>query len=117
MKNIRAVRHSVLAFFVNPPGEGKTKGGIITLDDDGDQTGIKTRFFEVHSVGSDNEVTNDIKEGDLVAVAHGRWSRGFDVDHPQEKSSMHLIPRTLWEYGLVIEVCWSIQHVNGVNNE
>ena len=95
MKNIRAVRHSVLAFFVNPPGEGKTKGGIITLDDDGDQTGIKTRFFEVHSVGSDNEVTNDIKEGDLVAVAHGRWSRGFDVDHPQGKKLYALDPKDI----------------------
>jgi hypothetical protein len=90
MKNIRAVRHSVLAFFVNPPGEGKTKGGIITLDDDGDQTGIKTRFFEVHSVGNDNIVTNDIKAGDFVAVPHGRWSRGFDVDHP-EKKKLHAI--------------------------
>ena len=57
MKNVRAVKHSVLAFFVNPPGEGKTKGGIITLDDDGDASGIKTRFFEVHSVGNDNVVT------------------------------------------------------------
>ena len=61
MKNVRAVKHSVLAFFVNPPGEGKTKGGIITLDDDGDASGIKTRFFEVHSVGNDNVVTDDIK--------------------------------------------------------
>jgi len=85
MKNIKAVRHSVLAFFVNPPGMGKTKGGIITLDDDGDTTGIKTRFFEVHDVGNDNEVTNDVKPGDIVAVAHGRWSRGFDVDHPEGK--------------------------------
>ena len=43
MKNVRAIRHSVLGFFVNAPGEGRTKGGIITLDDDGQTTGIKTR--------------------------------------------------------------------------
>ena len=100
MKNVRAIRHSVLGFFVNPPGEGRTKGGIITLDDDGDNTGIKTRFFEVHSVGSDNEVTNDIKEGDLVAVAHGRWSRGFDIDHPEGKKLYSLDPKDImgiWE--------------------
>ena len=64
MKNVRAIRHSVLAFFVNPPGEGKTKGGIITLDDDRKSTGIKTRFFEVHDVGSDNIVTDDVKKGE-----------------------------------------------------
>jgi len=95
MKNIRAVRHSVLAFFVNPPGEGKTKGGVITLDDDGDQTGIKTRFFEVHSVGNDNIVTNDIKAGDFVAVPHGRWSRGFDVDHPEKKKMYAIDPKDI----------------------
>ena len=70
MKNIRAVKHSVLAFFVNPPGEGRTKGGIITLDDDGKDTGIKTRFFEIHDVGHDNIVTNDISKGDIVVIAN-----------------------------------------------
>ena len=95
MKNIKAVRHSVLAFFINPPGMGKTKGGIITLDDNGDTTGIKTRFFEVHDVGGDNEVTNDVKPGDIVAVAHGRWSRGFDVDHPEGKKLYALDPKDI----------------------
>ena len=95
MKNIKAVRHSVLAFFINPPGMGKTKGGIITLDDNGETTGIKTRFFEVHDVGSDNEVTNDVKPGDLVAVAHGRWSRGFDVGHPEGKKLYALDPKDI----------------------
>tara|TARA_Y100000389_G_scaffold201574_1_gene244605 strand:- start:2758 stop:3093 length:336 start_codon:yes stop_codon:yes gene_type:complete len=95
MKNIKAVRHSVLAFFINPPGMGKTKGGIITLDDNGETTGIKTRFFEVHDVGSDNEVTNDVKPGDLVAVAHGRWSRGFDVEHPEGKKLYALDPKDI----------------------
>jgi len=95
MKNIRAVKHSVLAFFINPPGEGKTKGGLITLDDDGQDRGIKTRFFEVHDVGSDNEVTNDVKAGDFIAVPHGRWSRGFDVDHPEKKKLYAIDPKDI----------------------
>jgi len=95
MKNVRAVKHSVLAFFVNPPGEGRTKGGLITLDDDGKSTGIKTRFFEIHDVGSDNEVTNDVKKGDIVAVAHGRWSRGFDIGHPDGKKLYSLDPKDI----------------------
>ena len=100
MKNVRAIKHSVLAFFVNPPGEGRTKGGLITLDDDGENVGIKTRFFEIHDVGSDNDVTHDCKQGDIVAVAHGRWSRGFDVDHPEGKKLYALDPRDIlgiWE--------------------
>ena len=109
MKNVRAVKHSVLAFFVNPPGEGRTKGGLITLDDDGKSTGIKTRFFEIHDVGNDNVVTNDVKKGDIVAVAHGRWSRGFDIGHPEGKKLYSLDPKDImgiWE-GDIETVQWS----------
>jgi len=95
MKNIRAVKHSVLAFFINPPGEGRTKGGIITLSDDGEDRGIKTRFFEVHDVGSDNVVSKDVKAGDFIAVPHGRWSRGFDVDHPEKKKLYAIDPKDI----------------------
>jgi len=100
MKNVRAIRHSVLGFFVNPPGEGKTKGGIITLDDDGEGVGVKSRFFEIHDVGSDNVVTDDVKKGDFVLVPHGRWSRGFDIDHPEGKKLYSLDPKDIlgiWE--------------------
>ena len=79
MRQVRATANSVLAFFVNPPGQRTTDGGIIMLDDDGKSEGIRTRFFEVHSVGERTDVYEDIKPGDLVAVSHGRWSRGFDV--------------------------------------
>ena len=109
MKNVRAIRHSVLGFFVNPPGEGRTKGGLITLDDDGKNTGIKTRFFEVHDVGNDNVVTDDVKKGDIVAVAHGRWSRGFDIDHPEGKKLYSLDPKDIlgiWT-GDIETVQWS----------
>ena len=109
MKNVRAIRHTVLGFFVNPPGEGKTKGGLITLDDDGKTTGIKTRFFEVHVVGNDNVVTHDVKKGDIVAVAHGRWSRGFDIDHPEGKKLYSLDPKDImgiWT-GDIEAVQWS----------
>tara|TARA_Y100001954_G_C15501254_1_gene449984 strand:- start:17 stop:349 length:333 start_codon:yes stop_codon:yes gene_type:complete len=109
MKNVRAIRHTVLGFFVNPPGEGKTKGGLITLDDDGKTTGIKTRFFEVHDVGNDNVVTHDVKKGDIVAVAHGRWSRGFDIDHPEGKKLYSLDPKDImgiWT-GDIEAVQWS----------
>jgi len=83
MRNVKATRTTVLAWFVNPPGETKSKGGVIMLDDDGDVRGIKTRFFRIHDVGVDSGVYEDIKPGDIVAVPHGRWTRGFDVDHPE----------------------------------
>lgn len=85
MKQVKATATSVLGFFVNPPGEHKSAGGVIMLDDDGKADGIRTRFFEIHDVGERTEVYQDIKKGDIVAVSHGRWSRGFDVGHPEGK--------------------------------
>lgn len=95
MRNVKATAHSVLAFFINPPGETITKGGLIKLDDDGSAQGVKTRFFKVHSVGDRNCVSNDIVPGDIVAVPHGRWTRGFDVDHPDGKKLYGLDPKDI----------------------
>lgn len=95
MRNIKAIRTSVLAFFVNPPDMHKSKGGVIILDDNGETRGIKTRFFEVHDVGNDNEVTHDVKPGDIVAVPHGRWSRGFEVGHPEGKKMYGIDPKDI----------------------
>ena len=73
MRQVKATATSVLGFFVNPPGETTTKAGLILLDDDANERGIKTRFFEVHSIGERTEVKDDIKEGDIVAVAQFVW--------------------------------------------
>jgi hypothetical protein len=95
MRNVRATAHSVLGFFVDPPGEYTTRGGLIMLDDDGKTQGIRTRFFEVHDVGNNNCVSKDVKAGDLVAVAHGRWSRGFDIDDEQGRKLYALDPNDI----------------------
>jgi co-chaperonin GroES (HSP10) len=57
-------------------GETRTKAGIIVTSDDGKERGIRPRWASVYSVGP--EVT-EVKPGDRVLVAHGRWSRGVSV--------------------------------------
>jgi co-chaperonin GroES (HSP10) len=57
-------------------GETKTAGGIILGDDDGKERGIRPRWATVYAVG--DEVT-DVKPGDRVLIAHGRWTRGVAV--------------------------------------
>lgn len=59
-------------------GEQKTKSGIIIVDDDGKQHGIKPRWGKVYAVGPKQE---DIKVGDWVLVEHGRWTRGVDLEN------------------------------------
>ena len=95
MRQVRATATSVLGFFVNPPGQHKSAGGVIMLDDDGKTDGIKPRFFEVHDVGERTEVYEDIKKGDIVLVSHGRWSRGFDVNREDKKKLHSLDPKDI----------------------
>ena len=57
-------------------GERKSAGGIILMDDDGSEGGIHPRWAKVYAVGDQQE---DVKVGEWVMVAHGRWSRGFKV--------------------------------------
>ena len=57
-------------------GERKSAGGIIMMDDDGSEGGIHPRCGKVYAIGDQQE---DVKVGEWVMVAHGRWSRGFKV--------------------------------------
>ncbi len=57
-------------------GETKTKGGIILMDDDGTTGGVHPRWAKVYAVGNQQE---DVKVGQWLLVAHGRWSRAFKV--------------------------------------
>ena len=57
-------------------GETRSKGGIILVDDDGSESGIHPRWAKVYAIGNKQE---DVKVGQWILVAHGRWSRGFKV--------------------------------------
>lgn len=95
MKTVKATPNSVLGFFVNPPGMRKSLGGIILLDDDGKEQGIKTRYFEVHDVGENTLVHGEVKPGDIVAVSHGRWSRGIDIEREDGKKIHSIDPKDI----------------------
>tara|TARA_B100001057_G_scaffold478997_1_gene550100 strand:+ start:3115 stop:3558 length:444 start_codon:yes stop_codon:yes gene_type:complete len=57
-------------------GETKSKGGIILMDDDGTAGGVHPRWAKVYAVGNQQE---DVKVGQWLMIAHGRWSRAFKV--------------------------------------
>ena len=63
----------VLRYF----GEQKTNSGIIIIDDDGKDIGIKPRWAKVYAVGDEQK---DVSSGDWILIEHGRWTRGITLE-------------------------------------
>ena len=55
----------------------KLSSGIVLLGDDGKSSGIRSRWAKVFAIGPDQV---DVKVGEWVCVAHGRWSRGIEIE-------------------------------------
>ena len=69
-------------------GEKKTKGGVILLDDDGKESGIHPRWCKVYAVGSKQD---DVKTGQWLLVAHGRWSRALKIVKNDQELDVRMI--------------------------
>lgn len=54
-----------------------SSGGLILLNDNGKSTGIRPRWGQVYAVGPKQ---NQVKVGQWICVAHGRWTRGLDIE-------------------------------------
>jgi hypothetical protein len=54
-----------------------TTAGIVLLNDNGTGAGIRPRWAQVYAVGPDQQ---DVVPGDWICVAHGRWTRGIEID-------------------------------------
>jgi co-chaperonin GroES (HSP10) len=65
-----------------------TTGGIIILNDNGKGTGIRPRWAQVYAVGPDQQ---DVRVGDWVLVAHGRWTRGIDIEDELGKQTLRRV--------------------------
>ena len=69
-------------------GATKSKGGIILLDDDGTEAGIHPRWAKVYAVGDQQD---DVRIGQWLLVAHGRWSRALKVKKDGEELEVRMI--------------------------
>jgi co-chaperonin GroES (HSP10) len=54
-----------------------TQSGLILLNDNGTTLGIRPRWGRVYAVGPKQK---DVAVGQWICVAHGRWTRGVDID-------------------------------------
>lgn len=57
--------------------ERRLTSGIILRNDNGTGYGIRPRWGRVYAIGPDQV---EVSVGQWVLVAHGRWSRGVQVD-------------------------------------
>ena len=65
-----------------------TTGGIVLLNDNGKGTGIRPRWGQVYAIGPDQQ---DVAVGQWICVAHGRWTRGLDVEDETGKHTLRRV--------------------------
>jgi len=70
-----------------------TTTGIVLLNDNGTSAGIRPRWAQVYAVGPDQ---TDVVPGDWICVAHGRWTRGIEIDdHGVERTIRRVDPNDI----------------------
>jgi len=87
IERIRALNAHVLVtdmYF----GMRKLGSGIILPSDDGKGEGIRPRWCRVFAIGPDQ---HDVKEGQWILVAHGRWTRANDIEINGEKKQLRRV--------------------------
>ena len=57
--------------------ERVTSTGIVLMNDDMKSSGIRPRWGRVYAVGPDQ---TDVKVGQYICIAHGRWTRGVKIN-------------------------------------
>jgi co-chaperonin GroES (HSP10) len=75
--NFQAIGEHILVYGMEFK-ERLSRGGIIMIDDDMKSAGIRPRWARVYAVGPKSN--EDIKVGDYIMIAHGRWSRGMTIE-------------------------------------
>ena len=65
-----------------------TSSGIVIPGDNGKTAGIRPRWGRVYAVGPEQ---TDVRVGEWVCVAHGRWTRGIDIEDGDVKRTIRKI--------------------------
>ena len=82
VQNIRPLKNSIVVSDMSFE-ERMTTGGLVLLNDDMKSSGIRPRWAKVYAVGPEQ---TEIKIGQYILIAHGRWTRGIKIkDESGEK--------------------------------
>ena len=72
---LKAIGNKILCHYIEK-GQQLSRGGIVLIDDDNREEGIRPRWMQIYSVGP--EVTS-VEPGQWVMVEHGRWTHGMTM--------------------------------------
>ena len=87
IREIRALNDSVLVQDMEFQGR-QLSSGIILPSDNGKASGIRARWGQVYAIGPDQQ---DVRPGQWICVAHGRWTRGIDISDGQGAKTIRKI--------------------------
>ena len=72
---LRALGNKILCHYIEK-GQQTSAGGIVLMDDDSREEGIRPRWMQIYAVGPD---VTSVTEGQWVMVEHGRWTHGMTM--------------------------------------
>ena len=87
VKNLKVLRDQVLVAEMNFQGR-QLSSGVILLNDNGKSQGIRARWGQVYAVGPEQ---TSVSVGDWICVAHGRWTRGIEIEDDQGEKTLRRI--------------------------
>lgn len=67
-----------------------SRGGIVLLNDNGTGRGIRPRWGKIYAVGPD-QTDPELVPGRWILVAHGRWTRGIEVEDENGKTALRRV--------------------------
>lgn len=86
-QQLKALRDHVIITDMNFETRIST-GGIIIPGDNGTTKGIRPRWGQVYAVGPEQK---DVRVGQWILVAHGRWTRGLDIEDENGKRTIRRV--------------------------
>ena len=76
ISSLRALKDNVIVEDMEFSGR-TLSSGIILHNDNGTTAGIRPRWGKIYAVGPEQK---DVRPGQWICVAHGRWTRGLDIE-------------------------------------
>ena len=87
VRGIRPLKDSVIVKDMEFKGR-QLSSGIILPSDNGKSQGIRPRWGQVYAIGPEQR---DVHIGQWICVAHGRWTRGLDIQDDEGTKTIRRI--------------------------